>query len=444
MNALPHGWSLARIGDLIAADGIFVDGDWVETKDQDPSGSVRLTQLADVGEGRFRGRSARFLTQEAAARLRCTFLAPGDVLVARMPDPLGRACLFPGDSRLSVTAVDVCIIRPGAESIEPAWLMWWINTPQLRSRITALQAGTTRKRISRKNLASIEFPVPPMNEQRRIVSVIEEQFSRLDAAEASLGEALPRLAALQRVAIVDALGDHWPEVSIGDVAAVDSGPAFKSAFFGGPNEGIRLLRGENIEPGGLRWRETRTWPLSKVDGYQHLHVSQTDVILAMDRPVISTGLKVARVRSSDLPALLVQRVARIRPSDRLSTDYLYATLRHPGFVPHLVGDQTGTQIPHITLAGIRSFQIRLPPLDEQHRIVERIDTQLSAIDALRSTVERAQRRAAVTRRAVLERAFRGDLVQQEQFDEPASALLERIRAGRTGEAPSRRRRRVSA
>lgn len=81
------------LADLLS-DGLFVDGDWVESKDQDPDGDVRLIQLADVGDGVFRDRSSRFLTSEKAKELRCTFLEPGDVLVARMPEPLGRACIF--------------------------------------------------------------------------------------------------------------------------------------------------------------------------------------------------------------------------------------------------------------------------------------------------------------------------------------------------------------
>ncbi|MDQ3670577.1 MAG: type I restriction endonuclease subunit S, partial [Actinomycetota bacterium] len=116
--SLPFGWATAVIGDLTTNDGTFTDGDWVETKDQDPEGDVRLTQLADVGDGVFRDRSRRFLTSESAAHLGCTFLEPGDLLIARMPDPLGRACVFPGDSRRCVTAVDVCIVRPGSGSAD--------------------------------------------------------------------------------------------------------------------------------------------------------------------------------------------------------------------------------------------------------------------------------------------------------------------------------------
>src|SRR4051795_4144941 len=84
-------------------DGLFVDGDWVESKDQDPNGEVRLIQLADIGNGEFLNKSARFLTLEKARELKCIFLKSGDILIARMPDPIGRACIFPGATQPCAT-----------------------------------------------------------------------------------------------------------------------------------------------------------------------------------------------------------------------------------------------------------------------------------------------------------------------------------------------------
>ena len=80
---LPQGWALATLAELAGRDGVAVDGDWVESKDQDPNGNVRLVQLADIGEGIFQDKSRRFLTAETAEQLNCTFLAEGDVLIAR-------------------------------------------------------------------------------------------------------------------------------------------------------------------------------------------------------------------------------------------------------------------------------------------------------------------------------------------------------------------------
>ena len=151
---LPAGWEWSNLADLL--DGsLFTDGDWVEKKDQDPDGPVRLIQLADIGEGEFRDRSDRWMNEPTAERLSCTYLAPDDVLVARMPDPLGRACLMPALDYSSVTAVDVCILRPDPTLVEPSWLMWALNAPVVRTQMVALQSGTTRRRISRKNLATV-------------------------------------------------------------------------------------------------------------------------------------------------------------------------------------------------------------------------------------------------------------------------------------------------
>lgn len=199
---LPRGWTQAGIGELLGPESIFCDGDWVESKDQDPSGDVRLIQLADVGDGNYRNRSNRFLTSTKAADLHCTYIQPGDLLIARMPDPLGRACIFPGDTKGSVTVVDVCVVRLDSP-IDRRWLMHQLNTPQMRERVAALQSGSTRKRISRANLAKITFPVPPLSEQERIASVTDELFSDLDFAVGAVERARGKLN-LYRTSILKA------------------------------------------------------------------------------------------------------------------------------------------------------------------------------------------------------------------------------------------------
>ncbi len=185
---MPIGWVWARIEEIIdGRNGVFKDGDWVETKDQNPNGEVRLIQLADVGDGFFRNRSDRFMTKEKALEIKCTFLKSGDILVARMPDPLGRACIFPyKEENKYVTVVDVAVIRTEVKGVNNKLLLNFINSPIIRKEIERLQTGTTRKRISRGNLSNIKFPIPPLNEQHRIVSKIEELFSELDNGVSNL------------------------------------------------------------------------------------------------------------------------------------------------------------------------------------------------------------------------------------------------------------------
>lgn len=175
-------WPVRALGQVLSSAEVFTDGDWVESKDQDPDGAVRLVQLADVGDGFYVNKSRRYLTKETALRLRCTFLRTGDVLVARMPDPLGRACIFPGDERESVTVVDVCVIRPGVSGPDPQWLAACINSSGVRSQIEKMATGTTRSRISRGNLAKVQVIDPPralQDEFARAVVRIESTRARL-------------------------------------------------------------------------------------------------------------------------------------------------------------------------------------------------------------------------------------------------------------------------
>ncbi len=184
-------WQTVTLSEAVG-DGFFIDGDWVESKDQDPNGDVRLIQLADVGINRFVDKSHRFMTSDAAKRLRCTMLEPGDILVARMPDPIGRACIFPGDSKPCATVVDVCIIRPNTQISNPRFLVHLFNSPRFQQEVAQFVTGTTRQRISRGNLNKIPFPLPPVPEQERIAA-------RLDAADqlrAWRRDALARLDAL--------------------------------------------------------------------------------------------------------------------------------------------------------------------------------------------------------------------------------------------------------
>jgi type I restriction enzyme S subunit len=174
---VPEDARLVPLGTALSSAAVFTDGDWVESKDQDPDGEVRLTQLADVGDNAWLDKSSRFLTLQKAADLRCTFLQRGDVLVARMPDPLGRACVFPGDEHPCVTVVDVCVIRPDPSRFTSQWLAACINSEEVRRQIARLATGTTRSRVSRGNLKNVLIPDVPLDVQRMFSRRVAEIFA---------------------------------------------------------------------------------------------------------------------------------------------------------------------------------------------------------------------------------------------------------------------------
>ncbi len=162
-----------KIKDLVGKKGFLNDGDWVESKDQDAKGTIRLIQLADIGDGIFKNKSKRFMNEDKFIKLKCTELKEGDILIARMPDPLGRACIFPKLEQKSATVVDVAVLRVDNDIADNRFVMYMINTPNFRNTINNNVTGTTRKRISKKNLSNLQIPLPSLSVQNEIVKELD-------------------------------------------------------------------------------------------------------------------------------------------------------------------------------------------------------------------------------------------------------------------------------
>lgn len=174
---------------------------------------------------------------------------------------------------------------------------------------------------------------------------------------------------------------------LGDVSDMLVGFAFKSAgFLDADTDGVRILRGDNVQQGYIRWGDkTKKWPTAQCDGLERYQLAEDDVILAMDRPIVGDGLKMAWIRHDDLPALLVQRVCRLRGKPGVSlTNFIRYVLAAPDFSAHIHRITTGANIPHISGKDIAAYEFELPDLDDQARIVE----CLSAYDALIATNQR--------------------------------------------------------
>ncbi len=155
------------------------------------------------------------------------------------------------------------------------------------------------------------------------------------------------------------LPNTWALVTVSQVAILDQGFAFKSSEFA--QRGIRLLRGENLEPGKLRWTDTRYWPENKLDEVEQLLIDEGEIILALDRPVISTGLKIARAAKDDLPCLLVQRMMRFKMVEPKLTPWLFFNLNLPAFIRHLSSGLTGSDLPHVTGLVLRNIPLHFLP-----------------------------------------------------------------------------------
>jgi len=166
----------------------------------------------------------------------------------------------------------------------------------------------------------------------------------------------------------------WRETTLGEEVDLLTGFPFKSRDYTDNADGIKLLRGDNVVQGDLRWGGVKRWPASDASRYLEYFLEAGDVVLAMDRPWIEAGLKYASISEHDKPCLLVQRVSRLRGGPRLDISFLRYLIGSREFTDHVLAVQTGTSVPHISPTQIKEFAFRCPPLSEQRRIAHILGT----------------------------------------------------------------------
>lgn len=261
--------------------------------------------------------------------------------------------------------------------------------------------------------------------------------------------------------------EPYPIESLSDSAKLQNGYAFKSEWFA--SSGVRLVRNANVGHGVINWHDTVRLPEHRFAEFARFELNEGDVVLSLDRPFIATGTKVARLRREDVPSLLLQRVGRFQIDfQALTTEFLYLWLRSPLFARQILPGRSNG-VPHISSKQVEGAEIPLPPLEEQLRVVAKVDELMALCDELekaQQTREQRRDRLAVSsqrrmveatadpetfrtsagfylerlpclatrpehitelRRTILDLAVRGNLVRQDPKDEPATQLLDRVK-----------------
>jgi type I restriction enzyme, S subunit len=175
---LPEGWRRVRLGEV----GKIIDGDWILERYYAESG-VRLIQVGDIGIGKLLIKSNHYISDKSARHLKVKFLKEGQILISRLPDPIGRSCLVPKLPYPAITAVDVSILTVYEEIAEKIFIVQILNTDLFFVQCLNLASGTTRFRISRSNLENILLPLPPLPEQRKIVEILETVDNAIEKTE---------------------------------------------------------------------------------------------------------------------------------------------------------------------------------------------------------------------------------------------------------------------
>ncbi|MEU8558295.1 restriction endonuclease subunit S [Streptomyces anthocyanicus] len=275
------------------------------------------------------------------------------------------------------------------------------------------------------DIEQLRVPLPPLEEQRRIADFLDAETVRIDRVSEAR-EAQGALLNLMLSQLVDGAtaGDaetlkklgvscdsaDWGFGKVSRLCQVIPGYAFPSDGFLHTG-GTRLLRGINISVDETSWDETVSWDEDKTPTPQRFHLRGGDLVLGMDRPWISRGMRMTFISGGDLPALLLQRVACLRPkSAEVDMRYVYWSLRSSRFRQAVEGELTGVSVPHLSGDQIGGFTFLLPPLSTQQDISDRLSTHSARIRGLRSTMNHQVELLDERRRALITAAVTG------QFD----------------------------
>jgi type I restriction enzyme, S subunit len=426
---IPDSWSwtsLGRIGRVVG--GATPDSRTTSFFAED--GIPWLTP-ADLYQNKekFVGRGRRGLTQAGLDSCSAQLMPAGTVLFSSRA-PIGY---------VAIAANELCT-NQGFKSCVPfmsglsEFVYYYLRASV--ERIEEQASGTTFKEISGRDFASVPVPLPPLAEQKRIVARVEELLALCDELEArqtaarehrtrlvrsafehltaattpaefrrhaafvlkefphltadreaipGLRQAILSLAVQGRLVPFDSKEE---EQTVADHVEFLNGYAFKSEWF--KPQGVRLCRNANVGHGVLDWAEAAHVSPVVAEQFRRFALGEGDIVLSLDRPIISTGLKVAKIRAQDLPSLLLQRVAKAVPKhNRLDLDYLLLWLNSPQFI-NSIDPGRSNGVPHISTREVESLPFVLPPLAEQKRIVAKVEELMRWCDQLEAQLAAAE------------------------------------------------------
>ena len=256
--------------------------------------------------------------------------------------------------------------------------------------------GATMKHLTKPVFDALPFYLPPYEKQCEIAEVLDKVTNLISLRK----QQIAKLDELVKVRFVEMFGDpvvnskRWPVETIENHIDLLTGFPFDSSGY--VSKGINICGGLIIMPQKIDWSACKHWP--QITGYEDYILRPNDIVIALDRPWISNGFKIAMVDKEHLPALLIQRTARIRAVD-INQHYLMQSLLLGRFDKHC--NITGSLVPHISPKDIKSYSVMIPPIELQNQFaafVERVDQQ-------KQTVQQSLEKLELMKKALMQEYF---------------------------------------
>ncbi len=447
-DELPQGWVSASLAQLTSdpksdiVSGPF--GSNLKSEEYVAEG-IPIIRLQNVDRNRFLEKNMRFISALKAEELAAHSFKSGDIVISKLGDPVGKACVIPSSLPAGVVVADVVRVRIDERRFSKRYVVFAINSPAVIGQINQEVKGSTRPRVNLNHLRDLKIPLPPLAEQRRIVAKLEEVLGKVDATRARLAK-IPALLKRFRQSVLAAAcsgrltadwrdenrksaddGEtppDWAPTKLGSLVSLVTSGSRGWAEYYAPS-GQMFIRAQNISQDYLDLADIAFVQVpAKAEGAR-TKVQQHDLLVTITGANVS---KTALVAQKLDDAYVSQHVALVRLQEPKLAAFVYLVLLSPTHGrKQLLDAAYGQGKPGLNLQNIRDVEFPLPPLPEQQEIVRRVEALFALADKLEARFQRAQAQVEKLTASVLARAFAGQLVPQNPADEPAAVLLERIR-----------------
>ena len=386
MCSLPKGWEVKKLGEVCE---VFTDGDWIESKDQSIEG-VRLIQTGNIGFGVYKDRKdkARFISEETFSRLKCTEVLPNDLLISRLPDPVGKSCIVPNIISKMITGVDCTIVRT-VDNLVPKFLLYYQMSNQYLMDVELRITGATRSRISRKNLGLTCIPLPPLPEQKRIVAILEKAFTAIDQAKANTEKNLKNARELFQSKLQETFANGKLKIDNGEWEYGILDDVVKK---GSSNISLNKIKDNDGEYSVFGAKGL----VKNVSFFQ-----QEQEYLA----IIKDGAGIGRVSRHPKKSSVLATMQYLILKEGFDIGFVEYFLNSINFEKH----RTGSTIPHIYFKNYKLEQFPIPPLPEQKQIVKKLDSVSTETKKLEAIYQRKITCLDELKKSILQKAFNGEL-----------------------------------
>ena len=412
------GWTTAPVGSIAALiRGVTFRKS--EALSHSTADSVPILRAGNVRDGRVQlGEDLVYVPQDRVSDGQ--LLRAGDTLIATSSGSasvVGKSALVVNDWHGAHGAF-MAVLRPHA-GIEPAYLAYYLQSEKVRHQWRTAAAGTNINNLKRRDLLSTEVALCPVEHQRRIVAAIEEHFSRLDAVDGIVASARRRLDALQNAIMDRAFYSREgtvPVGKIGDLAEVSGG--IQKQPKRRPHENrYPFLRVANVGRGQLSLSEVHEIELfeGEIDRFR---LKQGD-LLVVEGNGSANQIGRAALWGGEIDDCVHQNhLIRVRPRDELLPEYLVLCWNAPRTAQQVREVASSTSgLYTLSTSKVKSIRIPIVPLPVQAEIVGVLEQRLRHLEMARCAAMDAEVRTRALRRAVLARAFAGQLISHSAVDD---------------------------